>query len=271
MFYRSQLFVPGNRADRFEKACQAGADLVCIDLEDAVGANDKASARHGVIEWLKQTEYENISLRINALDTEAGQADISALKNSGLNLPFIMIPKAGSAQAISALAKQLPESLGTFFVIIESALGLINADKIFAISRVKLALYGAVDYASDVGCDLSWEAHLYARSKLACLASAFDVTLFDVPHIKVKDLEDCALTTRRAKALGFDARSAIHPAQITPIHAVFTPSLDEIAKAERVIAAYQSAGGNVVLLDGKLIEAPMVKKAERVLAYRDKL
>ena len=90
MYYRSQLFVPGNRPDRFEKACGAGADLVCIDLEDAVGPADKASARQAVIEWLGQTSHTHVSLRINGLDTPDGEADIAALAASGLNLPFVM-------------------------------------------------------------------------------------------------------------------------------------------------------------------------------------
>lgn len=271
MFYRSQLFVPGNRPDRFEKACGAGADLVCIDLEDAVGLADKDEARREVIGWLENTDHQHVSLRINGLDTEDGHKDIAALKACGLNLPFIMVPKAASGADIAGLAQDLPRDLGPLFVIIESAAGLVNAKDIFAVPRVKLGMYGAIDYAGDVDCDLSWETHLYARSKLVAVAAAFDVHLFDVPHIDVRDLDDCEASTRRAKALGIHARSAIHPAQIARIHAALTPSADEIAHAERVIAAYQSAGGNVVLLDGKFIEAPVVKKASRVLAYRDKI
>jgi len=269
MFYRSQLFVPGNRPDRFEKACGAGADLVCIDLEDAVGPSDKDEARQTVLNWLETTDHKHVSLRINGLDTKDGQADIAALKSCGLKLPFIMVPKAASGADIAGLAGELPRALGPLFVIIESAMGLVHADEIFAVPRVELGMYGAIDYAGDVDCDLSWETHLYARSKCVAAAAAFDVHLFDVPHIDVRNLDDCEATTRRAKALGIHARSAIHPAQIARIHAALTPSADEISYAERVIEAYQSAGGNVVLLDGKFIEAPVVKKARRVLAYKD--
>lgn len=271
MFYRSQLFVPGNRADRFEKACRTGADLVCIDLEDAVGPADKDEARDTVLMWLEKTQHKHVSLRINGIDTDAGQADIAALKSCGLELPFIMVPKAASGADIAALADQLPRALGPLFVIIESAAGLVNAKDIFSVPRVELGMYGAIDYAGDVDCDLSWYTHLYARSKLVSLAAAFDVHLFDVPHIDVRDLEDCESTTRRAKTLGIHARSAIHPMQIARIHAALTPSADDIDYAQRVIDAYQSAGGNVVLLDGKFIEAPVVKRAERVLAYRDRV
>ncbi len=267
MYYRSQLFVPGNRADRFEKACNAGSDLVCIDLEDAVGPAEKAEARSSVIAWLRETFHSHVSLRINGVDTPDGQADIAALQTSGLTLPFVMIPKVASKSEIHDLDNALPEALGPFFAIIESAKGVVNAADIFSHNRVKLGMYGAVDYAGDVDCDLAWETHVYARSKLVACAAARDVHLFDVPHIDVRNLDDCEATTRKAKALGMHARSAIHPAQIERIHAALMPSPEEITHAGRVIEAYQKARGNVVLLDGKFIEAPVVKKAQRILAY----
>ncbi|WP_017931793.1 HpcH/HpaI aldolase/citrate lyase family protein [Robiginitomaculum antarcticum] len=267
MHYRSQLFVPGNRPDRFEKACTAGADLVCIDLEDAVGSSEKDSARNTVLDFLASTKHKHVSLRINSLDTPFAKDDIAALKTSELKLPFLMIPKTVSKSEIADLDDDLPNDLGPFFAIIESAVGLLNAADIFSVGRVKLGMYGAVDYAGDVGCDLSWESHLYARSHCVAAAIAHDVQLFDVPHIDVRDLDDCEATTRKAKALGIYARSAIHPAQIARIHAALAPSKDEVSHAQRVIAAYQSAGGNVALLDGKFIEAPVVKAAQRVLEF----
>ena len=268
--YRSQLFVPGNRPERFEKACAAGADLVCIDLEDAVAVSEKTQARETVLGWLALTEHQNVSLRVNGTDTPEGQADIIALKNCGLNLPFLMIPKASSLAEIEKLDEALPESLGQFFAIIESAKGLINSGEIFSHPRVTLGMYGAIDYAGDVDCDLAWETHLFARSKLVAEAAAHDVQLFDVPHIDVRNLKDCEESTRRAKAIGIHARSAIHPAQIECIHRALTPSSAEIEQAKRVIAAYQSAGGNVVLLDGKFIEAPVVKRAQRIINFAKK-
>ena len=268
MHYRSVLFVPGNRPDRFEKACQAGADLVCIDLEDAVGPSEKTQARKDVLTWLAHTEYKHISLRINGVDTAEGQADIDALKSSGLTLPYIMVPKVAAKSDMDDLDDALPESLGPFITIIESAAGLVNCEAIFSQSRVTIGMYGAIDFAGDIDCDQSWETHLYARSRLIAAAAAFDVHLFDVPHIHVRDLDDCEATTRQAKALGMHARAAIHPAQIARIHAALAPSAEDIAFAEKVIAADKAANGNVVLLDGKFIEAPVVKKAKRVLAFR---
>lgn len=268
MHYRSQLFVPGNRPDRFEKACQAGADLVCIDLEDAVGPNEKAKARGDVLNWLAATDHKNVSLRINAVETAFGQADIAALKSCKLSLPFIMVPKVASKAEIDDLDNVLPKALGPIFAIIESAAGIVNAHEIFAHSRVALGMYGAIDYAGEVDCDQSWDTHLYARSRLVAAANAFGVQFFAGPHVKVRDLDDCETTTMRLKTLGIHARSAIHPAQISRIHMALAPSEEEIAFAEKVIAADKAANGNVVLLDGKFIEAPVVKKALRVLAFQ---
>lgn len=267
-YYRSLLFVPGNRPERFEKAGAAGADLVCIDLEDAVGLNDKNAAREAVLTFLASYTGADVSLRINGAQTDEGRADIEALKSSGLNLPFVMVPKVAGIKQMNDLAAVLPPEFGTLFPIIESAQGFLNAAQILSHDRVDLALFGAVDYAADLDCTLDWDSLLMARSSLANIAAATGVQLFDVPHLAVRDLEDCEATTRAAKALGIHARAAIHPAQIAPIHAALSPDSEEIHQAEQVIAAYQKAGGNVALLGGKLIEAPLVRKAERILATR---
>ena len=206
----TQLFVPGNRPERFEKACNAGADLITIDLEDAVGNKDKDATRHHVLDWLSKTENKHVSLRINARDSSFGQADIEALANSKLALPYLMIPKVETKADINKLDKLLPKCLGPFFPIIETAQGLLNSREIFSCERVQLAMFGAVDFASDINSEISWDAHLYARSHLITCAAAENVTLFDAPHINVKDLEDCKRSTRRAKSIGLHARSAIH-------------------------------------------------------------
>ena len=266
-YVRSQLFVPGNRPERFEKACASDADLVCIDFEDAVGDQDKDAARTNTIKWLSKTSHKHVSVRINALDTPYAKDDINALAKSGLTLPFIMIPKVNSKNDIEALDDMLPSQLGPFFTIIETAQGLLNSAEIFSCSRVKMAMFGAIDFAADIGSILSWDAHLYARSHMVVCAAAHDVTLFDSPHFEVKDLEDCESSTRKAKAIGIHARSAIHPAQIERIHTALNPSEAEIIEAKKIIQAYKDADGNVVLLDGKFVEKPVIKKAYRILAY----
>jgi len=240
---------------------------VCIDLEDAVAPAEKEAARRETLSWLAQTEHRHVSLRMNPVDTEFGLADIKALVNSKLNLPFVMIPKVSSGEDMDTLDETLPTDLGTFFAIIESAKGLVNAQSIFAHPRVSLAIYGAIDYAGDVGCNLDWETHLFARSQLVAQAAAHDVTLFDTPHTDIRNFQDCDATTRKARDIGIFARSAIHPAQIAAINAALKPNDAEVAHAQKVLAAFESAKGNVAVLDGKMIEEPMVKSARRVLSF----
>ena len=268
--HRSLLFVPGNRPDRFEKACESAADLVCIDLEDAVGPSDKDTARDNVLEFLSGTGHQHVALRINASDTPYYKEDVQALVKTGLKLPFIMVPKVNSLSDLKALDKSMPDKCGPFFVLIESAKGLVNCEEILSHEMVEYALYGAIDYAGDVGCDDQWETHLYARSRMIAACAASDVTLFDSPYADVRDPDGLETSTRNARGLGIYARSAIHPAQIGPIHKALSPSDDEIVHARRVIEAYDVSEGNVVLLDGKLLEAPVVKAAQRVLAWADR-
>ncbi len=264
---RSLLFVPGNRSDRFEKACESAADLVCIDLEDAVAPQDKSTARDTVLAFLAGTDHRHVSLRINAADTEFYEQDVKALAGAGLELPYVMLPKVGSLDDIKALDRALPDRTGPLFALIESALGVVNCEEILAHKKVEYALYGAIDYAGDVGCAPGWDNHLYARSRMVAACAAFDVTLFDTPFIDVKDPEGLEAATLKSRDLGIYARAAIHPAQIGPIHKALSPSDAEVSHAKRVLAAYEASEGNVALLDGKLIEAPIIKAARRVLAW----
>ncbi len=265
--HRSLLFVPGNRPDRFEKACASAADLVCIDLEDAVAPQGKDGARKTVLAYLSGTEHKHVALRINGADTPFYKDDVKALSASGLRLPFVMVPKVGAHSDVKSLDKALPDRCGSFFVLIESAKGLVNCEDILSHKRVAYTLYGAIDYAGDVGCDDAWNTHLYGRSRLVAAAAANDVSLFDSPYPDVKDIEGLEYATRKSRGLGIFARSAIHPAQIGPIHKALAPSDAEVEKARRVMAAYEASEGNVALLDGKMIEAPIVKAAQRILAW----
>ena len=265
MHHRSLLFVPGNRPDRFEKACNSAADLVCIDLEDAVGPGDKDMARETTIEFLAGTEHKHAALRLNAADTPFFKDDIAALSKARLELPYIMLPKVSSIDEVKVADRALKDTIGPFFVLIESAKGLVNCESILSHPKVEFALYGAIDYAGDVGCDGAWETHLYGRSRMVAACAANDVSFFDVPYIDVRDPDGCEAATRRSKGLGIFSRAAIHPGQIEPIHQALRPSADEVDQARRVIEAFEAADGNVALLDGKLLEAPIVKAAHRVL------
>ena len=256
MIPRSLLFVPGNRPERFDKACAAGADLVCIDLEDAVGPDDKAGARAAVADYLASAP-DAVGVRVNGPTSDHHADDLAAVGTAA----FISVPKTDSATDLDAAA----ETGRPLCPVIESARGLLNAATIFARPEVMLAIFGAVDFSADLDCALEWEALLHARSHLAVCAAAHGVTLFDVPYLDVRDPDGCAAEVRRLKGLGIHAKAAIHPAQIEPIHSALAPSPDEVAHAKRVVEASQAAAGNVALLDGKLIEAPLLRRAHRIL------
>jgi (S)-citramalyl-CoA lyase len=268
MAFRSLLFVPGNRADRFGKALMAGADGVCVDLEDAVPPDMKDAARAFVLQqWLglPKSSAPKRGVRINALHTLAGFQDVAVLGEAFARLDFVMIPKAARAAEVANLSDALGTDCPALWPIVESAAGLESAYAIAATPRVAGVLFGGADYSADIGATMDWEALLYARGRLAAACGASGVELLDVPYLDVKDTCGLRETTQRAKALGFTGRACIHPDQIAPVHDEFTPKAEEIARARRVIAALHAAQGAAALLDGKLIERPIILAAQRVL------
>lgn len=258
MAYRSLLFVPGSRPDRFDKAAGAGADAVCIDLEDAVPPDGKDAARTATLAALDG----RFGLRVNAVGTAEGEADLAAL--NGAKPVFVMIPKAASAADVAAVRVATD---GPLWPIVESAEGLYAAWDIAAAPGVAGVLFGGADYAADLGCTMEWEPLFHARGVLAAACARAGVELLDVPHLDIADEADLIASTRRIKAMGFTGRACIHPSQIAPVHAVFTPTEAEIARARRVLEAFKAAGGGAALLDGKLIEKPLIRAALRTLEH----
>jgi len=261
---RSLLFVPGSRPERIAKALDAGADAVVVDLEDAVAPDAKDDARAAVLSELKAAR--RFAVRVNPLETEWGRDDADALAAHGCAPAFVMLPKAESAGQIEVLAAALgDQASGGIVPIIESALGLKNAWEICAADGVAAVLFGGGDMAADLGVAMDWEPLFFARAQVVAACAAAGVPAIDVPWLDVKNEAGLIAETERTKALGYQAKACIHPAQVQPVNAVFTPSEADIAQAERVIAALEDAGGGAALLDGKLIEAPIIRRARRVL------
>ena len=262
---RSLLFVPGSRPERIAKALDAGADAVVVDLEDAVAPDAKDAARACVLRELNAER--RFAVRVNALETEWGRDDADALAGHDHAPAFVMLPKAESAGQIDVLIAALgDQAAGGVVPIIESALGLKNAWEICAADGVKAVLFGGGDMAADLGVAMDWEPLFFPRSQVVAACAAADVPAIDVPWLNVKDEAGLIAETERVRALGYQAKACIHPAQVHPVNAVFTPSKTDITEAERVIAALEDAGGGAALLDGKLIEAPIIRRARRVLA-----
>ncbi len=265
---RSMLFVPGNRADRFGRALAAGADAICIDLEDAVAQDAKSGARAAVMAYPAQAalagQHAALGVRINSIRTQDGLRDLAALADAPVLPDFLMIPKIAHPEEAAIIAEAFPGL--PLWPIVESAAGLFQAAAIAAAPSVAGLLFGAVDYAAECGCTLAWESLLYARSALAAFRAAAGIQLLDVPALDIKDSAGLDATTRRARDLGFTGRACIHPAQVETVNAAFAPSEAEIAAAHRLVQALREAAGAAALLDGKLIEKPVILAAERVLA-----
>lgn len=265
--YRSLLFVPGARPDRFARAAGAGADAIIIDLEDAVLPDAKDKARADVLAWAADTDAGGIGVRINSPRTAHGCADIAALAGSAAlgRLDFIMVPKAETAVDLEIVAEALGADI-PLIAIIESGRGLANAPAVAARAAGGL-LFGGVDYSASLGADVSdWDAMLTARGLIAVACGAAGVQAFDVPYLEVKDTSGLTAATIRVRSMGFSGRTCIHPDQVAPVNAVFTPTEADIAEAKEIIGAMKAASGGVVMHKGKMVDRPVILAAERVLA-----
>jgi len=269
---RSLLFFPASRPDRFGKAVGAGADTVCIDLEDAVAAGDKDDARSGAVELLRQrgASRAEILLRINSVRTEAGLRDVLALVEAGgVTADALMLPKVETPEEVhwveALLGPMMPEL--TLIPMVETGRGLEQAVGIAAASpRVTALMFGGVDLAAELGCAMEWDALLYARSRVVHAAKQAGVDVFDMPFLDVSNAQALLDEAVRAASLGFTGKAAIHPKQVSPIHQAFSPSADAVRHATKVIAAYERNRGGVLLVDGQLVERPVIRRAERTLA-----
>ena len=257
--------MPGARSDRFEKAAAAGADLTCIDLEDAVPPGGKDEARSATLDFLAGAAGRStlLGLRVNGAGTDPYAEDLAALRDAK-GVGFVMMPKPMALCDIDALRDAYGHD--RILVVMETARALGIAEAIADHPAVIGGIYGAIDLSGEIGCDLSWETHLYGRSRCVAAFAAAGKAFFDVPYLDVRDAEGLKAATRRARSIGIQARAAIHPAQLAPIHEALSPSAEEIAEAERVVAAFEAAGEGVALLDNKMIELPVIKRARRVLA-----
>jgi len=262
--FRSLLFVPGARADRFDKAAASGADAVIIDLEDAVLPGEKDAARASALSWLASyMGAASAGLRINSPRTAAGCADIAALDALSRKPAFVMVPKAETAQDIEIVA----EALGTrqIIAVIESGRSLSN---VYAVAHEAGAglLFGGADYAASLGADLAnWDAMLLARATIAAAGAAAGAATYDVPFLDVADMAGLEAETRRSKALGLSGRACIHPGQVALVNTVFSPSVEDVAHARALLEAAAAAQAGAVLFKGKLVDRPVILAAQRLI------
>ncbi len=278
-FCRSFLFTPGNRPERFVKGAASGADALILDLEDAVAGGDKDHARQTVVEHFRGDWRASLApgqlcgLRVNNVFTSAGARDLEALIVSRIAPHFIVLPKVESAAEVELFARQLVgvQEGVQLMCAIETARGLEAAMAIASASpRVRSLGFGGADLAVDLRAELSWEPMFLGRARLVQAAAAAGTGLVDVPHVDLSDDAGMKRDTVRVKAMGFTGKLAIHPKQVKPIQDVFTPSRDEAARAAGIVAAFERSGGNVVEFQGKMVEGPIVKAQQRILALAER-
>lgn len=274
---RSLLFVPALRPDRFHKALDSGADVVCIDMEDAVALDRKDEGRNATLPLFRERSHPQVEqmVRINALSTYHGLKDLQALIECASPPDAIMIPKIRSAeevQLIDALLATGPARNIRFCVIIETNQGLERAvDIARASARIDSMILGAVDMSADLRCMKAWEPLLYARSRLVHAAASAGIDLLDVPFLNLDDPDGLAAEAAGCSRLGFTGKASIHPSQIPVIHEAFTPSETQIAKARRVCAAFEESTSGLVVVDNELIELPVVRSYYRMLAIAERI
>ena len=269
-FRRSLLFVPAVRPDRYPKALATGTDAVCLDLEDGVGLSAKDEARAAALALFAErppTRAE-VSLRINDPKTDLGQRDLEALLGADVRPDALMLPKVSGPDDIRAVEAILGAAGSTLPLIvqIETAQGVAAATEIGTASpNVSALFFGAIDFSADIGCAVEWDALVYARSRVVLAAAVAGVTALDSPFMDVPALDALREESRRTRRLGFVGKAAIHPTQVSVIHEAFSPTAEEIAWARKVVAAYEGNAGGVLLVEGQLIERPVVRAAQRTL------
>jgi len=269
---RSFIFCPGNRPDMIPKALKSGADMVCIDLEDAIIPEHKSLSR---IETVKA--FEDIDspkgvetlIRINDVNSEDGKKDIDLILNANNTASGLMLPKIQTIEEIITLENKIKEKNKelNLHIIIETNQGLENAWSIaHSSSLIKSLLFGGVDMSADLGCNGDWFSLLYARSRVVHAAAGAGIDSIDVPFLDLEDMEGMNIEAQKSKNLGFSGKGSIHPKQIEQLNKVFTPSEEEIAYANKVIKAFNNASDGLVVVDGKLIEKPVLRTALKTVA-----
>jgi citrate lyase subunit beta / citryl-CoA lyase len=272
---RSLLYTPADRPERYTKAWREGAaDAVCADLEDAVAEERKAEARRLTVDALR-ADPKAASLRavrVNAADTPHHEADVAAALAAGCDL--LVVPKCEDPHVLARLVARVEREAvaGTRVVaILETALGVLRADSLCAVPGIATVCFCAEDLAADVGLTRTpgnMEV-LAARQRVALAAAAHRVPALDMVTVDFRDAARLEREAREARAWGYRGKMLIHPAQVAPVHAAFAPTAAELEWARKVVAAAEAgnaARGGVVVVDGRMVDVPVVEQARRLLS-----
>ena len=274
---RSFIFTPGLQPEMFPKALASGADMVCIELEDGIAMKDKDEARKNTIEALKSLKVKNdveLVVRLNCQRTKNGLLDLEAIASNKLKVKAIMLPKVKTPDEITFIDDMLTDcGLDTdLHVIMETNQALESIYDIAHSSDRIVALYfGGEDMAAELRVENKLENLVYARSRLVHAGASKGVDVIDVPYLNLEDMEGMKKEAQFVKNLGFTGKGSIHPKQISILNEIFTPSEEEIRKAKKIMDQFKKANTGLVVIDGKLIERPVLREMQRKLLVADKI
>ena len=277
---RALLYMPGDDWKKITKSITLGVDCICMDMEDCTALNKKAEARVIIAKALRELDFgqsEKLA-RINSVGSGFEKDDIHAV------LPFhpdgIVIPKLEELKQIewasdiieaAELKHGWPMNSIRVLIGVETAKGILNLKEIASHPRLDAVIFGGEDYAASVGATRTKDAIelLYAREATVAACAAFGLQAIDIVAIDFKDIESLRAESEFGAQLGFSGKQIIHPAQVEPVQTAFTPSDTAIAYAKRIVETFdaaQKSGAGAYALDGKMIDMPLVKNAQKVLA-----
>ena len=274
---RSFIFTPGLRPDMYPKALASGADIVCVELEDGIAPKDKAEAREKALALFEQPQADDgveRIVRINSMRERFGIEDVNAILASKTPPPALMMPKVRTPDEVVILDQLLTEAghETRLHVIIETNEGLEAAFEIAKCSdRIDAMFFGGVDMAAELRCQNNYDALLYARSRVVHASAAAGLDVIDVPYLDLDDPDGMRVEAERVRDLGFSGKGSVHPKQIAALNEVFTPSEAQITRARRIISEFEKANTGLVVIDGKLIEKPVLRDMYRIVAIADRM
>ena len=274
---RSFIFTPGLKPEMFPKAISSGADMVCIELEDGIAIKDKDEARKNTFKALETLEVKSgveLVVRVNCQRTKFGLMDLEAVVSSKKNVNAIMLPKVKTPDEITFIDDMLTDcGLNTdLHVIMETNEALESIYDIAHASKRIVALYfGGVDMAAELRVPNEYKNLIYARSRLVHAGASVGVDVIDVPYLDLEDMDGMKKEAELVRDLGFTGKGSIHPKQINMLNEIFTPSKEEIIKAKKIVDQFNESDTGLVVIDGKLIEKPVLREMQRKILIADKI
>jgi len=272
---RSFLYVPAARPERFAKAMTSGADMVCVDLEDAVAGDAKEAGRKATIAFFAEPNTSGVErlVRINGIRTAEGLVDLYAFATAESAPDGILLPKVKTAEeveiALDVLAPRHPDV--KIHVQLETVEALEDAFAIANTPGVASLIFGGYDMAAGLRVEPNWDTLLYARQRLVHAAATAKIDLLDMPFFGLDDEAGLKREAESAQKIGFTGKTCIHPKQVAVVSAAFSPSAAEIARARDLIAKYEAQDQAFVVIDGVILEAPVLQRLYRTLAIAERI